>query len=76
MNGKYKALWLDEDDNLVVIDQRLLPFEFKEVTITNTAQCINAIKDMTVRGAGVIGNTAGFGVYLASKECDVIYKSY
>ncbi len=70
MNGKYKALWLNEDNNLVVLDQRVLPFEKKEVIITNTQECIDAIKDMTVRGAGVIGNTAAFGVYLASKECD------
>ena len=27
-----------------------------------------AIKNMTVRGAGVIGNVAGFGVYLACRE--------
>ncbi len=68
MNGQYKALWLNKDENLVVLDQRLLPFEKKEVIITNTQECIDAIKDMTVRGAGVIGNTAAFGVYLASKE--------
>ena len=69
MDGKYKALWLNSDDNLVVLDQRVLPFEKKEVVITNTKECIEAIKDMTVRGAGVIGNTAAFGVFLASKEC-------
>jgi methylthioribose-1-phosphate isomerase len=70
MNGKYKALWLNEDGNLVVLDQRVLPFEKKEVVVTNTKECVEAIKDMTVRGAGVIGNTAAFGVYLAAIECD------
>ena len=70
MNGQYKALWLNDENNLVVLDQRVLPFEKKEVVVTNTKECVDAIKDMTVRGAGVIGNTAAFGVYLASKECD------
>jgi methylthioribose-1-phosphate isomerase len=69
MRGKYKALWLDEDDNLVVIDQRVLPFIDATVTITNTDECVEAIKNMTVRGAGVIGNVASFGVFLATKEC-------
>ncbi|NEW60996.1 S-methyl-5-thioribose-1-phosphate isomerase [Sulfurovum sp. bin170] len=70
MNGKYRALWLDEDDNLVVLDQRLLPFEEKTVTITTAQQSVEAIANMTVRGAGVIGNVAAFGVYLAARESD------
>ncbi|HIP02996.1 MAG TPA: S-methyl-5-thioribose-1-phosphate isomerase [Campylobacterales bacterium] len=69
MNGKYKALWLDEKDNLVVLDQRVLPFVESTVTITNTVECVEAIKNMTVRGAGVIGNTAAFGIFLAAREC-------
>ncbi len=70
MNGKYKALWLNDDGYLEVLDQRYLPFIKKTVTITNTAECVEAIKNMTVRGAGVIGNVAAFGVYLASREVD------
>ncbi len=70
MNGKYKAFWLDKDDNLVVIDQRVLPFVETTVTIRNTKECVDAIKNMTVRGAGVIGNTAAFGIFLAAVECD------
>ena len=69
MQGKYKAFWLDSDDNLVVLDQRLLPFEEATVTITDAKETIEAISNMTVRGAGVIGNVAAFGVYLASREC-------
>jgi len=68
MNGKYKALWLDEDDNLVVLDQRVLPFEETTVTITNAQECVEAISNMTIRGAGVIGDVAGFGVYLSARE--------
>ena len=68
MQGQYKALWLDEDNNLVVIDQRVLPFEEKTVTLSNAKETVEAIKNMTVRGAGVIGNVASFGVYLACRE--------
>ncbi|MCH9740033.1 MAG: S-methyl-5-thioribose-1-phosphate isomerase [Epsilonproteobacteria bacterium] len=68
MQGKYKALWLDENDNLVVLDQRVLPFEETTVTITNAQETVDAIENMTVRGAGVIGNVAAFGVYLAARE--------
>ena len=70
MQGQYKALWLDKDNNLVVLDQRVLPFEERTVTLTNAQETIEAIKNMTVRGAGVIGNVAGFGVYLACRESD------
>jgi methylthioribose-1-phosphate isomerase len=70
MNGVYKALWLDKDDNLTVLDQRVLPFKHETLTITDTAQCIEAIKNMSVRGAGVIGNCAAFGVFLAARECN------
>ncbi len=69
MNGVYKAFWLDENDHLVVLDQRVLPFIESSVTITNTKECVEAIKNMTVRGAGVIGNVAAFGVYLGAREC-------
>jgi len=68
MLGKYRALWLDEADNLEVIDQTKLPFEVETKVLTNAAESILSIKDMTVRGAGVIGNVAAFGVYLAARE--------
>jgi len=68
MQGKYRALWLDDTGNLEVIDQTKLPFEYETKRLTNAAESILSIKDMTVRGAGVIGNVAAFGVYLAARE--------
>lgn len=68
MNGKYRALWLTDKGDLEVIDQTRLPFEYETKTLTNAAESILSIKDMTVRGAGVIGNVAAFGVYLAARE--------
>ena len=68
MNGKYKAFWLDENNDVVIIDQTKLPFEYETVTLKTADDAIWSIKDMLVRGAGVIGNIAAFGVYLAVKE--------
>ncbi|MEA2020036.1 MAG: S-methyl-5-thioribose-1-phosphate isomerase [Campylobacterota bacterium] len=70
MNGKYKALWLNEDKFLEVIDQTKLPFEYKTKVLKTTDEIVIAIKDMTVRGAGVIGSVAAFGIYTACIECD------
>lgn len=68
MNGKYKALWLNEEGFLEVIDQRKLPFEYVTKVLETTDELVDAIKDMTVRGAGVIGSVAAFGIYTACKE--------
>ena len=67
MNSTYKAFWLEEGD-LVVIDQTQLPFRSATKTLKTSADATLAIQDMTVRGAGVIGNVAAFGVYLAARE--------
>ena len=68
MQGKYKALWLNEDKFLEVIDQTKLPFEYETKILKTTQEVVTAIKDMTVRGAGVIGSVASFGIYIASME--------
>ncbi len=70
MKRSFKAFRLEDDGTLSVLDQRLLPFEKRYEKITSVAGTIEAIKEMTVRGAGVIGNVAAFGVYFASKESD------
>ena len=69
MNGKYKALWVRQEDGFVeVIDQTKLPFIYETVVLKTADDAIVAIKDMIVRGAGVIGNIGALGVYLAAKE--------
>ncbi len=65
---KYKALWLRDDGYVEVIDQTKLPFEETTVVLKSSEDAVVAIKDMIVRGAGVIGNIAALGVYLAVKE--------
>ena len=51
-----------------IIDQRLLPHELKIVNLTTLSDSVYAIKEMQVRGAPLIGVTAAYGMYLASKE--------
>lgn len=70
MQGKYKALWINEDKYLEVIDQTKLPFEYETKVLKTTDEVVTAIKDMTVRGAGVIGSVAAFGIYTACMEVD------
>ncbi len=64
-----RAIWWDDKKQTVqIIDQRLLPFEYQVITLSNTQQVYDAIKDMAVRGAPVIGAAAAYGVYLAFQE--------
>lgn len=49
-----------------VIDQRDLPFAFTIADIASVTQMARAIADMTVRGAGLIGASAGYGMALAA----------
>ena len=64
----YRTIWLKPDDNRVVqiIDQRALPYRFVIEDIATIEQMAVAIRDMHVRGAGLIGAAAGYGMYLAT----------
>ncbi len=70
MLGRYRPLWLNENGDLEVLDQRYLPHEKRIRLLASGAGAAEAISDMTVRGAGVIGNVAAFGVYLLAREFD------
>ncbi len=59
-----------EKGALRVIDQTLLPHANKMVTIRTSEQAMIAIRDMIVRGAGVIGNVGAYGAYFAAKEAN------
>lgn len=45
-----------------LIEQRLLPHQFRIVALRDYASTARAITDMVVRGAGAIGATAAFGL--------------
>ena len=66
----YRTIWPDPNDprRICIIDQRALPFDFIVEPITTSEEMVTAIREMHVRGAGLIGAAAGFGMYLASLE--------
>ncbi|MCK5029196.1 MAG: S-methyl-5-thioribose-1-phosphate isomerase [Bacteroidales bacterium] len=67
INGQhYHTIWVKETDpNIIqIIDQRQLPFEFKIQDLKTINDAYNAIKEMWVRGAPLIGVTAAYGMYL------------
>jgi S-methyl-5-thioribose-1-phosphate isomerase len=59
----YRTVAFDAADNAVLlIEQRLLPHEFKVVHTHDFRETAAAIRDMVVRGAGAIGATAAYGL--------------
>jgi methylthioribose-1-phosphate isomerase len=59
----YRTVAFDAAQNSVrLIEQRLLPHEFKVIATRNFCETAQAIKDMVVRGAGAIGATAAYGL--------------
>jgi methylthioribose-1-phosphate isomerase len=62
-----RPIWLGEDRITVkVIDQRQLPHQFIVADLTTVDQVIQAIREMFVRGAPLIGVTGAYGVMVAA----------
>jgi methylthioribose-1-phosphate isomerase len=57
-----------ENNELKMIDQRILPARFEVVSYRGHKEVANAITDMVVRGAPAIGAAAAFGLALAGYE--------
>jgi len=67
----YRSIWMDENPGIVkVIDQRVLPFELRILDLKSSGDAFDAIANMAVRGAPLIGATAAFGLYLAAFRSD------
>jgi methylthioribose-1-phosphate isomerase len=59
----FRTVSFDAKKNAVLlIEQRLLPHEFRIVSTRDFRQTAAAIHDMVVRGAGAIGATAAYGL--------------
>lgn len=56
-----------DNDQLFLLDQRLLPHQEIDVICTDVAGTADAIRNMVVRGAPAIGITAAYGVVLAAR---------
>ena len=68
VNGvPHRTIWPDPTDPAVIniIDQRQLPHAFVVEPLRSVAEFATAIREMHVRGAGLIGATAAFGIYSA-----------
>lgn len=66
----HRTVWLEaEEESVGIIDQRALPFAFTIEIFRSTSDACRAISEMRVRGAGCIGATAGYGLFLAAREC-------
>ena len=71
VSGKhYFTIWLKEEnaETICIIDQRQLPHQFIIEELYSVNDVVEAIRDMHVRGAGLIGAAAGYGMYLAAIE--------
>ena len=71
VNGiPFRTIWLHPEDDKVVqiINQRYLPHAFIIEDIPDVPAMAIAIRDMHVRGAGLIGASAGYGMYLAALQ--------
>jgi methylthioribose-1-phosphate isomerase len=67
VDGRHtRTIWLEPDGwSVGAIDQTRLPHRFETIRLTTVADAARAIATMQVRGAPLIGATAGYGVALA-----------
>ena len=68
LGKRWRTIWRNAEDTVGVIDQRLLPHEFKTLTLRSMEDCAEAIRNMTVRGAPLIGATAAYGICFALRD--------
>ena len=71
LNGEhYRTIWIDAEDErcIHISDPRPLPHAFVVEEIRSVNEMATAIRDMHLRGAGLIGAAAAFGMYLAALE--------
>lgn len=79
VQGKhYKSIWVHPDNKEIIqiIDQRWLPHEFIIEDLKTVEDFYNAIKDMHVRVAPLIGATAAYGMYIAKIIGEKAVKTY
>ena len=78
VNGKkYRTIWTVNANKEVVyaINQNKLPFRFEIVELKSSDSVIDAIKNMVVRGAPLIGAAGAYGVYLSLLEAKRKYRN-
>ena len=70
INGKqWRTIWLQSNGNSIgIIDQRKLPHNLTTQIISTHEEAADAIENMLVRGAPLIGVTAAYGLMLALQK--------
>jgi methylthioribose-1-phosphate isomerase len=68
--------WNNDEGELQLLDQRILPHTVKYLSFTQALATAAAITDMIVRGAPAIGITAAYGIALAAKNNDDLEIAY
>ncbi len=67
VDGKhYRTIWLEAPGCVRIIDQALLPHHFAFLDLHTPEEMAAAIRNMNLRGAGLIGCAAAWGLYLAA----------
>ena len=67
-NQSYRTIWINDEDVLCVINQLVLPHTFEISSLKDIDAVCDAIRNMVVRGAGLIGATAAYGIWVAAKQ--------
>ncbi|MEH6448984.1 MAG: S-methyl-5-thioribose-1-phosphate isomerase [Oleispira sp.] len=68
--------WNNDEGELQLLDQRILPHTVKYLSFTQALATAAAITDMIVRGAPAIGITAAYGIALAAKNNEDLEIAY
>ena len=74
----FRTIWNDGDGRpcVRIIDQRKLPHRFVIEELSTVEQVAVAIRDMHVRGAGLIGATAGYGMAIAASTAPAEFDAF
>jgi methylthioribose-1-phosphate isomerase len=76
INGQQqRTIWEKDEATIQIIDQRSLPHELIIEDLTTFQDFVDAIREMHVRGAPLIGSTAAYGLYMAMREGLEVQKS-
>ena len=62
----YRTIWLESPGCVRIVDQTLLPHRFAFMDLRTPESMCAAIRNMNLRGAGLIGAAAAWGIYLAA----------
>ena len=60
-------LWPTGEEEITLVDQTRLPFDYHTFTVHSASEMALAIKKMHIRGSGAIGCAGAFGAYLVVK---------